>query len=193
VLVIRENVFGKLTFTTRILNEGLMNARETAFMELMDNYLGVYRSVAYKIVGDPSDTDDCIQDALLKAWNKLDSFKGDCKLATWVYKITVNVCHDFLRKRCSEENKVSKMANDPSIAVEHAAGNGVGDRLDLLEKAIAELPEIYRDAINVGVLSGLGGEEAADLLDFSRNTLRQRIFKAKELLRIKMEDSNGKQ
>ncbi|MDD3155418.1 MAG: RNA polymerase sigma factor [Victivallaceae bacterium] len=148
------------------------------FAGLIRDKLGLYRSIAIKIVNSSADADDAIQGALLRAWSKRWSFRGDeIALSSWVAKITVSESYNILRKRKRQErirqDYVTDRPNEnPSLA-----------RLD---RAIAELPERYRETVHIGILSALSGEEAARQLGCSTNTLYQRIHKAKALLRETM-------
>lgn len=145
------------------------------FAELIREKLGLFRSIAARIVNTAADADDVVQTALLKAWIRRKSFKSDsAALSGWVCRIVVTESYDFLRKRLHEERKRNEMPerefHDDSDLVK-------------LDRAIAELPELYRETVHIAILSGLPGEEAARQLGCSPNTLYQRIYKAKSLLR----------
>lgn len=154
-----------------------MDDRETIFNSLIDEHLPMLRRVAYRVTGNAADSDEAIQQAMLSAWRRFDSFRGQAKLSSWIYRITVNACYDVLRARQREARKREAYQANP-VAPEQ-------DDADIarLEAAIARLPELYREAIVLGVLSGMDGKSAAEQLGCSPNTLYQRIHKAKQLLR----------
>jgi RNA polymerase sigma factor, sigma-70 family len=154
-----------------------MDDREAVFNHLIDEHLPMLRSVAYRVTGNAADTDEAIQLALLSAWKKFDTFRGNAKMSSWVYRITVNASYDILRARERESRKLAAYAATPAVPE-----NDNSD-VERLEAAIAELPELYREAIVLGVLSDLDGRTAAERLGCSPNTLYQRIHKAKQLLR----------
>ena len=160
-----------------------MDDREAVFNHLIDEHLPMLRSVAYRITGNAADTDEAIQLALLSAWKKFDTFRGNAKMSSWVYRITVNESYNILRNRRREAEKIAQYAENADAAEEPDE-----DRFRRLELEIGKLPELYREAIQVGVLSGLDGADAADRLGCSANTLYQRIFKAKTLLRKAMKE-----
>ena len=98
-------------------------------------------------------------------------------MSSWVYRITVNAGYDILRARERESRKLAAYAATPVVPENDSSD------VERLEAAIAELPELYREAIVLGVLSDLDGRTAAERLGCSPNTLYQRIHKAKQLLR----------
>jgi RNA polymerase sigma-70 factor (ECF subfamily) len=70
-----------------------------AFEELVEKYQHKIYNLAYRYMGNDEDASDMAQEALIKAYRSLASFKGDSSLGTWLYRITTNVCLDELRKR----------------------------------------------------------------------------------------------
>lgn len=154
-------------------------AFKNVFTELIFAKLELYRSIAVKIVNSADDADDAVQSALLKAWNKQSSFKSDfAALSGWISRIIVTESYDILRRRI---RKKCKEADLPEAETQNDL------MLEKLDRAIGELPELYRETVHIAILSGLTGEEAARQLGCSPNTLYQRIHKAKALIREIME------
>ena len=160
-----------------------MQNKEEIFSALITRDLGMLRSAAYRILGDQTEVDDAVQEALLVAWNKYSQFRAEAEFSSWVYRITINQCCDRLRKRKREAAKLKAYAENKALDPAPDAN----EQLDRLMEAIAELPGIYRDSIFVGVLGGFPAEQAAGILQCCVNTLYQRIHKAKKLLRKKLE------
>lgn len=156
-----------------------MKSKQAVFDELIEESLPMLRSAAYGVLGNVSDAEDAVQEALLRAWKKYGFFRFRSQMASWVYRITLNVSYDMLRKRKSEQAKL-----DAYSAVESTPESD--DALERLENAISELPELYREAVSIGCLSRLSGEEAAKYLNCPVNTLYWRIHQAKNLLREKL-------
>lgn len=156
--------------------------RERCFNECIDRHLPMLRSVSYRIVGNCTDADEAIQQAMLSAWRRFDTFRGQAQMSSWIYRITVNESYNILRKRRRESEKIAEYAKCAESADQDDS------QLCRLEEAIGNLPELYRTAIEVGVLAGLDGPAAAERLGCSANTLYQRIFKAKSLLRKAMRE-----
>ena len=159
-----------------------MDEVEMRFLRLCREELGYLRGGVFRIVGNAADTDDVIQEALIRACRRINSFRGDAELRSWVYRIAMNCAVDLLRERKRRAEANGKYAATPPESKDGA----VEKQLVELEHAISELPEIYRDAIVWGYLSDLSGSEAAERLGCSENTLYQRVFKAKRMLKEAM-------
>ena len=159
-----------------------MKTKQEIFDSLISEELGVLRAAAYRLLGDPAEVDEAVQEALLTAWNKFDQFRGGAKLSTWVYRITVNQCCDRIRRRKRDAEKLKAYAQEK--AADTSTDNA---QLDALADAIAELPDLYRDSILIGFLSDYSSDDAASILGCTVNTLYQRIHKAKQLLKEKLE------
>ena len=159
-----------------------MDEKEMRFQRLCRDEVNYLRGGVYRIVGNATDTDDVIQEALLRAYRRADSFRGDSELRSWVYRIALNCAFDFVRDRKRREETGRR------YAVESAGPQGGTSekRLTELEHAVSELPELYREAVVWGCLSDLSGSEAAARLGCSENALYQRVFKAKQMLKKAM-------
>ena len=156
-----------------------METREQVFEQLIKDKLGMLRGTAMRILGSPADVDDAVQQALLTAWRKYAAFRGQSEFATWVTRILLNVCYDMVRDRARERDVLADYGESGAVSGDDAEQARLLDRLD---EAIARLPKLYRESLSLGVLSGRSPEEAAAMLGCSRNTLYQRIHKAKQLL-----------
>ena len=159
-----------------------MEEVEMRFLRLCREEVTYLRGGVFRIVGNEADTDDVIQEALLRAYRRAGSFRGDADLRSWVYRIAMNCAFDLLRERKRRAETNGKYAAEPK-----EPKNDSDEKLFAeLERAIAELPKLYRDAIVWGCLSDLPGSEAAARLGCSENTLYQRVFKAKRILKKTM-------
>ena len=157
-----------------------METREQAFEQLIDEKLGLLRGTAMRILGDPADVDDAVQAALMLAWRKFAGYRGQSEFATWVTRILINECYDMVRNRAREQEVLA----DYGESGDQMSGGEAEEAslLGRLDDAVARLPKLYRESLSVGVLSGYSPDEAAAMLGCSRNTLYQRIHKAKQLL-----------
>ena len=157
-----------------------METREQVFEQLIDEKLGLLRGTAMRILGNPADVDDAVQAALMLAWRKFAGYRGQSEFATWVTKILINECYDMVRDRAREQEVLA----DYGESGNQMSGGEAEEAslLDRLDDAVARLPKLYRESLSVGVLSGYSPDEAAAMLGCSRNTLYQRIHKAKQLL-----------
>ena len=161
-----------------------MKTKQEIFDSLISGELGMLRAAAYRLLGDPVEVDDAIQEALLIAWTKFSYFRHSAKISTWVYRITVNVCCDRLRKRKRECSKMKLYSQHSAAESLHEVSNL---QYETLAFAVEELPEPYRSSILMVFFGDIDSADAASELGCSVNTLYQRIHKAKQLLKEKLQ------
>ena len=142
------------------------------------------RRFARNLTRNPHDADDVVQMALERALAKLDQWRSDARLDSWMFKIVRNVWIDELRSR----GRRSK------IFVEAEAGESVGEALierasDLMavQSAMARLPEEQRLAVSLVLVEGLPYKEAAEVLDIPIGTLTSRLARGREALQAMLE------
>ena len=156
-----------------------------AFEELYRAHAGRLYSLVLRMTGSAHDAEDLLQEVFLTAHRKLGSFRGDSTLGTWLYRLAVNQCLDFLRGRQSKMARATDSLDDEG-AVEPAATSPVVPsavtRLDL-ERAIAALPEGCRTVFVLHDVDGLEHREIAKLLGVSEGTSKSQVHKARMKLR----------
>ena len=158
----------------------------TAFEELYRAHSARLYSLLLRMVGGTEDAEDLLQDVFLQAHRKLDSFRGDSSLGTWLYRLAVNQCLDYLRGRQSKMARVTESFEDEAVQ-EPAAPSPVVpaaiSRVDL-ERAIARLPEGCRLAFVLHDVEGFAHHEVAGLLGISEGTSKSQVHKARLKLRL---------
>jgi RNA polymerase sigma-70 factor, ECF subfamily len=150
-----------------------------AFEELYRAQAGRLYSLAWRMVGNPVDAEDLLQEIFLSAHRKLDSFRGDAAIGTWLYRLAMNQILDHLRSRAARAGQVTDGIEDPS-AIEDAMAAIA--RVDL-ERAIAQLPEGCRAAFVLHDIEGLEHREVADVLGVAEGTSKSQVHKARLRLR----------
>jgi RNA polymerase sigma-70 factor (ECF subfamily) len=156
-----------------------------AFEEVYRAHSARLYSLLSRMVGGTQDAEDLLQDVFLQAHRKLDSFRGDSSLGTWLYRLAVNQCLDFLRGR---QNRMARATDslDDDAALEPAspapAIPSAISRVDL-ERAIARLPEGCRLAFVLHDVEGFAHHEVAGLLGISEGTSKSQVHKARMKLR----------
>ena len=92
------------------------NGDEAAFASIVELYERFVYNTAVRVLrmsgGNPDDGEDVAQNVFLKAWRSLDSFRGDCAVSTWLYRMTQNVCIDFLRKQKRQQQGAAHKRGD---------------------------------------------------------------------------------
>lgn len=146
----------------------------------------VYR-VAFRITGDETLAQECTQEAFVRAFGRLDRFRGDSALATWLTRIAVTVSLNAIRRR--------RRRGDRELGLDEAAGlhaaEPSGLEVDLRERivqAIDALPEIYRTTVVLHDVEGYTHAEIASLLGVPEGTCKTRLFVARRKLREMLAD-----
>ena len=159
-----------------------------SFEKLVEQYHGKIYNIALGIMGNPHDAEDAAQNAIIKIYKSIGSFRFQSKFSTWVYRVTTNVCMDEVRKR-----KRSKDVSPPDIS-EDDAFFGVDSKtpeshaLDKeavaqLKKAVASLKEDHRTVIVLRDINGFSYEEIARITKSSTGTVKSRINRARSALK----------
>ena len=129
--------------------------------------------------------EDLLQEIFLAAHRKLDSFRGESSLGTWLYRLATNQCLDYLRSRAARNRQVTAaLEDDPRLADENS--RALADRtvtnMDL-ERAVARLPEGCRMAFVLHDIEGLEHREVAEKLGIAEGTSKSQVHKARLRLR----------
>ena len=156
-----------------------------AFEELYRAHAGKLYSLTFRMLGNAADAEDMLQEIFLSAHRKLDGFRGESALGTWLYRLATNQCLDHLRSRAAKTTHLTDAIDDePSLS--DARSHGIADRtvarMDL-ERAIARLPEGARAAFVLHDIQGLEHQEVAAALGIAEGTSKSQVHKARLRLR----------
>ena len=162
-----------------------------AFNALMRDHERRMYAVALRMCGNPEDAQDCLQEAMLRAYRAISGFKAQSSFSTWVYRITMNTCLDELRKRKSRPSTSLDGLLDagwsPQDGDESPEGHAVRQEMrQRLQRMIGELPEDMRAAIVLRDIQGCSYEEIAQTLNANVGTIKSRISRGREKLREKI-------
>jgi RNA polymerase sigma-70 factor (ECF subfamily) len=147
-------------------------------------------ALAYRVIGREEDARDVTQEAFLRAFRALGGFKGQAKFSSWLYRITLNLCRDWMRRerrtpiaQAPEGVDLVELAGEttPSESVEELVSRRQLGRA--VEKAMALLPEEQRTAIILKEYHGLTFQEIADMLDCPLSTVKTRLYQGLTVLR----------
>ncbi len=154
-----------------------------AFEELYRAHAGKLFSVACRMVGNPADAEDLLQEIFLSAHRKLDGFRGESALGTWLYRLATNHCLDHLRSRAARMNQVTDALDDqPGQSAGRTLAEQTVTKMDL-ERALARLPEGCRAAFVLHDVQGLEHREVAEVLGVAEGTSKSQVHKARQRLR----------
>lgn len=169
-----------------------------AFEQLVLTYQNRVYTLALRLTGDREEARDLAQEAFLRAWQGLPSFRGDSGFSTWLHRLTTNVCLDFLRRRTRQREhepgvslddetvpEPADCSQDPQLRLERA------ELARTVERGLAALPEHYRQALVLRELSGLRYQEIAAALGVDMGTVKSRLARARVLMaKFLTEDGN---
>ena len=165
-----------------------LNGDMRAFELLMEKHESKMYAVALRMCKNREDAQDCLQDAMLRIYKALPSFKGQSSFSTWAYRITMNTCLDDLRrKKVRQAQSLDQMLEigwspvDENNSTERHFENSELKRN--LSKAIQTLPEEMRAAVVLRDVQGFSYEEIASILSTNVGTVKSRISRGREKLR----------
>jgi RNA polymerase sigma-70 factor (ECF subfamily) len=156
-----------------------------AFEAIYRAHAGSLYSVACRMLGNAADAEDLLQEIFLAAHRKLESFRGESALGTWLYRLATNLCLDHLRSRAARTGQLTQTIDDePALA--DAGSRRLADqtvaRMDI-ERALVQLPEGCRAAFVLHDVQGLEHREVAEVLGIAEGTSKSQVHKARLKLR----------
>jgi len=196
VLVMRDQV------TETQLVERLRQGDDSALGELAAAYGSKIFQLAFRYVKNREDAEEITQDVLMKVYRKIDHFRGDAALSSWIYRITFNTAMSRLR-----HTRAARMAEFSDLPVGTGLDDGTGGprphdpadwslmadeqmlRLQMRERlaeAVDALPPIYRTPVILRDLHGLSTEEASRRLKLKDQTLKSRLHRGRLMLRKRL-------
>ena len=166
-----------------------------SFNQLVSRWERPIYALAYRTLGREEDARDVVQEAFLRAYRGLKGFKGEAKFSSWLYRITLNLCRDWVRReRRAPIVQVPEGADPMDLADEHVQPSESVEELvarremsDAVARAMAELPEEQRTAILLKEYHGLTFQEIAGMLDCPLSTVKTRLYQGLSVLRRRLE------
>jgi RNA polymerase sigma-70 factor (ECF subfamily) len=153
---------------------------------LMARHLPRMLALARRMLPDPLEAEDAVQDAFIQLWTHAARWiPGQAKFSTWLYRVTLNKCYDRLRRRPTARLEEAAEAEDPApgpdAGLHHAAIAAQ------IETALAALPERQRAAIQLCHFEGCGNIEAAEIMGISVEALESLLSRGRRALRNRLE------
>jgi RNA polymerase sigma-70 factor, ECF subfamily len=182
---------------------GRMRARDgTAVAELAATYGPRIQQLAFRYLKNHEDAEEVAQDVLMKVYRKIDAFRGDAALSSWIYRITFNTAMSRLRTvhatrsdtlhvdadGGSTERRETDPADWSSLADDQVLRNEMRERLI---DALTHLPAVYRIPVLLRDIQGLSTEEASAVLRVKPQTLKSRLHRGRLILREYLGDFAG--
>ena len=177
-------------------SDGERTALETLVAQARDGdvraYEVIYRrttgrvyAVCLRMVGDRQEAEELTQDVFVRAWEKLDSFRGDSRFTTWLHRLTVNLVLQHRRTRGRRWAREQGTA-DPAQFGTHAPPETPGKRIDL-ERAIRALPPKAQEVLILRDIEGFKYREVADMTGTAVGTVKAQVHRARKLVQEALE------
>jgi RNA polymerase sigma-70 factor (ECF subfamily) len=164
---------------------------EIAFREIVERYQNKVFSIIYGILRNHNDAEDIAQQVFAKIYFSIENFDFRSSLLTWIYKITVNECYDYLRKKrvrklvyesdFSEDDALLMENSEPASDHRPAVDTTLEQR-DLLLKLLSKVSEEDRSLILLKELEGHSVEELAQMTGMNENTIKVKLFRTRQKL-----------
>jgi len=181
---------------------------ECALADLADAYSSKIYQLAFRYLRNKEDAEEITQDVLFKVYRKVDAFRGDAQLSSWIYRITFNAAMSRLRtaryQRAQAEDRRAAAAADEDGSNIPARTPDVADWSDMADErvlrsqlrkrvfsAILALPAIYRAPVMLRDIQGMSTEEASAMLRVKDQTLKSRLHRGRLILRKQLADFAG--
>ncbi len=153
-------------------------ADTTAFESLYRLHVDRVYGLCLRMTGNPSEAEDCTQEAFIQAWNKLSKFRGDSAFSTWMHRIAVNSVLGRIRKARRELDKMQAVT-DISPVPETVGDSG---NFEDLQNAVDDLPDGARHVFVLHAVYGYSHDETGDMLGIAAGTSKAQLHRAKRLL-----------
>lgn len=154
-------------------------------------------NLARRMLGNDADAEDVTQDVLLQVVRKLDTFRGDSQIGTWLHRVTVNAALALRQKRANRQKREGGEADEDALAASEPPTPGrrwtvapdapvlAAEQAEIIERAINTLPEPFRDVYVLADVEGLPNAEIGDMLGLSVPAVKSRLHRA----RLRMRDA----
>lgn len=193
--------------TTAIADEKLIElfaarSDENAFEEIVNRYGNKIYRLAFRITRDHHSAEEVLQEVFLTLVKKIDTFRGESRFSSWLYRVTMNASYMYLRADKKYESDLSLEDYAPydekGFLADKMVSKDWTDRpdealfnkeaMENIETAVGELPESYRVVFHLRDVEGFSNEETAEILGLSVPAVKSRLHRARLFLRDKLSD-----
>jgi RNA polymerase sigma-70 factor (ECF subfamily) len=173
------------------------NGDREAFETLVDLYQDKIYYFALRMLGNAQEAEDVVQETFLRVYTNLDRYDETHKFSTWIYRIANNLCIDRLRRRKPTLSLDFEDENGDTTGAGYAVLSSEEDRPEeqmilselqtTVRDAIEKLPDKYKSVVVLRYLHDLSLQEIGEVLDLPVTTVKTRVHRAREALRLKLE------
>ncbi|MCK5572947.1 MAG: RNA polymerase sigma factor [Bacteroidetes bacterium] len=158
-----------------------------AYRDLVERHMREVYDVAHSFVRDHDAAEDIVQEAFVRAYNSIRTFRGEAQFGTWLYRIVVNISLNRVKTERRKAEREIPILSAESIA---SPQEEPGQRAELqahLERALHELPTLQRAVVILRHLDGLSTREVSSILQCSEGTVKTHLFRGMEKMRRKLQ------
>ncbi len=181
-------------YTDTVIINKVLSGEPALFEILIRRYNAALYKVGRSYNYDHEDTQDLMQDTFIDTYKNLAQFKGDSNFKTWIIRIMLNNCYHKKERNSFKTKKMEEIKNH-SQTVSVSAGNDIEKKIqtrelgNIIENALAKIPEDYRLVFSLREMNGMSVAETATLLNTSETNIKVRLNRAKSKLRSEIEKS----
>lgn len=159
--------------------EKVLNGDTAAFSTLVDRHKDMVFTVALKIVRNREDAEELAQDAFIKAFQSLKSFKKESKFSTWLYRIVFNAAISKTRKKRMETTDIGEhiITNFTDEEISHQNSISIEEKMQKVKKALASLNETDSTIITLYYMQGESVEEISKVINLSRSNVKVKLHR----------------
>lgn len=175
----------------------IVKGKTELFSVIIDRYQSKVFSTAFHYTHDHEEARDLTQEIFIKLYNNLQKYKGKASFSTWLYRIAVNRCIDWARKKKLQTVSAICDGSEEELDIyDTIADSGGGPEEDLikqenavyLRKLVESLPEIYKTVIILYYFEDFSPQEISEIVGVPKRTIETRLFRGKNLLKLRMEE-----
>lgn len=156
-----------------------------SFQNLYELFKDRTFSTAIRMLDSPQDAEKATQDIFIQVFRHLNTFRGDSSLSTWIYKITINTCHNKLRKIRHPDAEDLPDSDNQNLTLDFK-GKPPSTIQWVIEQEITQLPARYMSVFILHEIEGFTHKEIAEIMNIAAGTSRSQLSIAKSILRTKL-------
>ncbi len=174
----------------------VLKGDQNAFGEIVEMYKDKVFQISYRMLGNRHEAEDIAQEAFIRAYVNIQSYKKEFKFSTWLYRITTNLCIDRIRKKKPDYYLDAEVAGTEGLTMYSQIPSKLRlpeedveslELHDTIQNEIMKLPEKYRSVIVLKYIEELSLKEISEILDMPLGTVKTRIHRGREALRKRLQ------
>lgn len=176
-----------ISLINRIVEDCKLN-KAKAQMQLYDRYCDAMFVIAKRYVKDSFVAEDVMQDAFIKVFKNIETFKGEVTVGAWIKKIVINQCIDYLKKKRIELVSIEEKELQLAEQNDWTVNNNVD--VKVITNTINSLPEKYKVVLNLYLIEGFDHKEISQVLNISEVSSRSQLMRGKNKLKSELKQYN---